>query len=371
MKIIDQGIIYSGTPNTKHAILSFPSVVQLTNSTLLAGFQASSLKNNTDSHILFSRSFDGGKTWEEPFAPFGNETLWKERVIHLAYVSEVSPGRLIANLLWCDHLGDPSLEFFNPGTEGVLPISIYLSESADDGLTWSIPGKIDAGELGSTPIPIMGPISRINDHELICPFETSKNYDDTGPWIHKAAYFISRDEGKTWPEYKIVAHDPQNKIFYWDHRIANFGSGLLIDMLWAYDNVQKKQLNAHMSKTSDGGKTWSAPVDTGLVGQPWPIAIDEKTFLVACVDRYQSKTIRVVKTDDFGRSWDAARSVVIYNHQQKQQERSEKLDDYLVEMGSWAYGLVNGIKLSNGNVLVTYYAGNGLTTNICWSLLEI
>lgn len=140
-----------------------------------------------------------------------------------------------------------------------------------------------------------------------------------------------------------MAHDPQNKILYWDHRIGNFGNGLLIDMLWAYDNVRKEQLNAHMSKTSDGGKTWSAPVDTGLV----------------------------VKTDDFGRSWDAAQPLVIYNHQQKQQERSEKLDDYLVEMGTWAYGLVNGIKLLNGKVLVTYYAGNDVTTNIHWSLLKI
>ena len=140
MRILGQGIIYSGIEGTHHAILSFSSVVQLMKGTLLANFQASSQKNNTDSHILMSRSFDGGKTWEEPFAPFGNETLWKERVIHLAYVSEVSPGRLIANLLWCDHLGDPSLEFFNPATEGVLPISIYLSESMANFSIFGPPG---------------------------------------------------------------------------------------------------------------------------------------------------------------------------------------------------------------------------------------
>ena len=63
--------------------------------------------------------------------------------------------------------------FFNPETEGVLPISIYLSESVDDGLTWSIPEKMDVGEFDSTPIPLMGPISRVSDHELICPFETT------------------------------------------------------------------------------------------------------------------------------------------------------------------------------------------------------
>ena len=367
MKIINKGIIYSGTENTRHATLSFPSLVQLTSGKILASFQAASKKNSIDSHVLLCQSLDGGKTWEEPFEPFPRG----KDVFHVAYLSEVKPGHLMANLLWCDHFGDPSLEFFNPDTSGILPISIYLSESVNDGLTWSMPEKLDAGELNSTPIPIMGPIARIGEHELICPFETSKNYDDDGLWLHKAAYFISRDEGKTWPEYKVVAHDPQNKILYWDHRIADFGNGVMIDMLWAYDNVNNRELNAHMSKTTDGGKNWTTPVDTGLIGQPWAIVIDKTTFLVVCVDRHKSQTIRVVMTNDFGKSWEADSALVIYNHQQKQREHTKDIAEHLTQMGTWSYGLANGIKLSNGNVLVNYYAGNGISTDICWALLKI
>lgn len=371
MKIIDQGTIYHGIKNTSRAILSFPSIVQLSSGEIIASFQAASRKNAIDSHILLSRSSDGGKTWGEPFAPFGDDITKEKEAIHIAYLSELNPGRLMANLLWCDHFGDSSLEFFNPDTGGVLPISIYLSESADDGHTWTTPKKLDAGELNSTPIPIMGPISKISDNELICPFETSKNYKDMGQWLHKAGYFISRDGGKTWPEYKIVAHDPQSKIHYWDHRIADFGNGVLIDMLWAYDNVHNRELNAHMTKTTDGGKVWSVPVDTGLVGQPWPIVIDEKTFLVVCVDRHKSQTIRVVMTDDFGESWDAAPSLAIYTHQQKMGEYGENLAEHLAGQVSWSYGLANGIKLSNETVLITYYAGDSTTTNVYFSRVSL
>jgi hypothetical protein len=276
----------------------------------------------------------------------------------------------MANLLWCGHFGDPSLGFFNPDTGGLLPTSIYLSESIDNGLTWTQPGKLDAGELNKIPLPITGPIHKIDSHTLICPFETSKKYDDSGPWLHKAAYFISHDDGKTWPEYKVVAHDPENKILYWDQRIANFGNGLLVDMFWAYDNVRNSELNAYMSKTADGGRTWTQPADTGLVGQPWPIAINEHTLAVVSADRNKSQAIKIFLTDNFGRTWDAAPPLMIYN-QQQQIVKSKTLNEYLVDMTSWSYGLPSGIKLSNGNVLVTYYAGNEITTNIHWYLIKI
>ena len=366
MGIVDQGIVFSGTRNSRRAILSFSSLVQLSSGKIIASFQAASRKNAMDAHILLSHSVDGGKTWAEPFAPFADGMPEGVEVLHIAYLSEVEPGRLMANFLCCDHFGDPSLDFFNPDTCGILPISIHLAESVDDGLTWTPLRKMDAGELNSTPIPIMGPISRISEQELVCPFETSKTYSDSGPWLHKAGYFRSFDDGKTWPEYRIVAHDPESKILYWDHRIANFGNGVMIDMLWAYDNVHHRELNAHMCKTTDGGKTWSQPVDTGLVGQPWPIVIDETTFLVVCVDRHISQTIRVVMTDDLGKSWDDASALLLYDHQQKQQERTDSLGEHLVEMGSWSYGLASGIKLFGGDVLFAFYAGNAHTTDICW-----
>ena len=371
MKVLDQGIIFSGIKGGSRAKCCFPSLVQLSNGEIIAGFQAASEKNSIDSHVLLTRSSDGGKTWGEPYSPFLNEINGEKATVHFAYLAEVQPGRLIADLLWCDHFDDPSLEFFNPDTGGLLPTGICFSESLDNGLTWTTPEKLDAGELNETPIPIMGPVCKVNSDTLICPFETSKNYEDAGQWPHKAAYFISHDGGKTWPEYRVVAHDPQSKILYWDHRIADLGNGRLVDMFWAYDNTLNKELNAYMSKTIDGGQTWTQPEDTGLVGQPWPIPIDEQSFVVVKVDRNKSQTIEVVLTDNFGQSWNAAPPLVIYSNKEQQLSDSSDLNEHLVGMASWAYGLPSGIKLLDGNVLVTYYAGSDVTVDIHWCLIRI
>ena len=83
MKIIDQGVIYSGIKNTRHAIFSFPSLVQLSCGKVSASFQAASRKNAIDSDILLSHSSDGGKTWKEPFAPFGNDATGEKDVVHI------------------------------------------------------------------------------------------------------------------------------------------------------------------------------------------------------------------------------------------------------------------------------------------------
>lgn len=371
MNIIDQGIIFLGTKGGREAKCCFPSLVQLSNGEIISSFQASSEKNSIDSHVLLSRSPDGGKSWGKPYSPFLNEINGKKAIIHAAYLAEVQPGRLIAALQWCDHFNNPSLEFFNSDTGGLLPMSICLSESADNGLTWTTPEKLDAGELNEIPIPLMGPVCKVKSGTLICPFETSKNYDDIESWLHKAAYFISYDGGKTWPEYKVVAHDPQSKILYWDHRIANLGNGRLVDMFWAYDNVLNKEINAHMSKTIDGGQTWTQPEDTGLVGQPWPIPINEQSFVIVKVDRNISQTIEVVLTDNFGQSWDATPPLVIYSDKEQQLFNSSDLNEHLVDMGSWAYGLPSGIKLLDGNVLITYYAGSDVTVDIHWCLIGI
>ena len=204
MKIVEQGAIYKGKPNTGYAKTCFPWLAQLSNGDLLASFQAASVKNGIDSKAVICRSVDGGRTWTEPVNPFDPRVNGSKGVIHLAYITELSPGKLVASVLWCDHFEDPELEFFNPETGGLLPTELCLAFSDDFGSTWSKLRRLEKGDLEGTPAPAMGPIHNLGNGHLICPFETSKPYDDPGQWIHKAAYFISHDNGRIWPEYKVI-----------------------------------------------------------------------------------------------------------------------------------------------------------------------
>jgi hypothetical protein len=215
----------------------------------------------------------------------------------------------------------------------------------------------------------MGPVHRLDNEILICPFETSKSYEDAGTWYHKAAYFISYDNGKTWPQHKVVAHDPQCMIYFWDHRIANLGRGRLIDLFWAYDTLQNKELNVYMSRSDDYGTTWSTPAPTDLVGQPWPIHMHDDVIAIPAVDRSVSQTIKLYLTHLTGRL-DVTDSLVLYNAGEMQKSQGS-LNEQLTTQGSWAYGLPSGCKLRNDQLLVVYYAGNQAGTDIHWCKVKI
>ena len=364
MKIVEQGTIYKGKPNTDNAKTCFPWLVQLSNGELLSSFQAAPVKNGIDSKAVLCRSVDGGRTWTEPVNPFDPMIDGKKCVIHLAYITELSPGKLIASILWCDHFGNPEFGFFNDETGGLLPTELCVAFSEDFGHTWSKLRCVEKGDLEREPVPSMGPIHDLGNGCLIAPFETPKAYDDPGVWYHKAAYFISHDNGQTWPEYKIVAHDPQLRIMFADHRIANFGGEKLVDFFWAYDNINNKELNAYMSTSLDNGLNWTWPIETEIVGQPWPIAVDENSLAVVAVDRNHSQTIKLYLSDNSGKSFDAAEPLTVYDHNTKTAEDNADVIEFLNAHLQWYYGLPSGIKLNNGNIMLTWYAGDETATNI-------
>ncbi len=366
MQIIRCGKIFTGTSNSGTAKACFPYVARLSNGDLLATCQVASVKNGIDSKAMLVRSSDGGNTWTQPIAVFDPMLDGKTGVLHLAYIAQIEPNKLMASILWCDHRGDASLEFFNPQTGGLLPTEACVSFSEDNGKSWSKLKRIEKGDMGNTPTPVMGPVHKLENGTLICPFETSKSYDDAGTWHHKAAYFISYDNGVTWPTYKVVAYDPECKIYFWDHRIANLGQGDLVDLFWAYDAVNNKELNVYMSQSSDYGKTWSKPAETKLVGQPWPIPVQGDTFAVVAVDRTVSQTIKLFLTNNSGKTFDASEPLVIYDNKTGDSQK-KTLNEQLVEMANWSYGLPSGALLSDNTVMIAYYAGNkdAIDVNYC------
>lgn len=370
MQITNKGKVFRGEPNSGLAKSCFPFATKLSNGDLIVSFQAALLKNGIDSKAMISRSTNNGLTWSQAQAVFDPTLDGKKGVLHLSYISELQPGKLITSILWCDHHDDPSLEFFNSKTGGLLPTEACVSFSEDNGKSWSKLKAIEKGDLGTIPTPVMGPVHKLENGSLILPFETSKSYDDESVWLHKACYFISYDGGKTWPKYKVVAHDPECKIYYWDHRIANLGMGKLVDLFWAYDTEKNKELNAYLSKSIDFGENWTKPEETKIVGQPWPISIDEDRFAVVAVDRNFSNTIKLYLTNDFGKDFNTAEPLIIYDNK-KTATAKANLNDQLVEMTNWSYGLPSGCKLNDKEILIVYYAGDTAGVDINWCKVKL
>jgi sialidase-1 len=92
--------------------------------------------------------------------------------------------------------------------------------------------------------------------------------------------FLSADRGRSWPEYRDVMRDPQERVIYWESKIVELLDGRLLAVAWAYDQVAGADLPNHYALSADGGNSWSAPRSTGLRGQtPTPHVLDDGRVL--------------------------------------------------------------------------------------------
>jgi hypothetical protein len=159
---------------------------------------------------------------------------------------------------------------------------------------------------------------------------------------------------------------------YWDARYALGNKGIYVAAFWTYDRQQQRDANIHLSYSADGGRRWSAPRDTGIIGQVChPVLLDDGKLLLVYVDRYLTHTIRAVLSDDMGQSF--RDEVVIYEHPTadgRNGRSSKAMTNYLQEMDIWTFGRVDAVKAPDGQVMIVYYAGTRDATNIHWAQLE-
>ncbi len=363
MKVINRTTIYRGQPNTDRANCCFPAIARLANGTLLATWRVGTHKDSDDGTLMLARSHDGGLTWSDanrfPLGPYAN----KSGEVHYGPITSLSRRHILAALMWVDR-SIPNLPLFNPQTEGLLPITTVVCESRDGGESWHSHRELDPAPYYS-PMPITGPVLDLHDGRIACQFEVNKTYDDPGPWRHAAAWKISADEGHTWPESVEIANDPTGRLMYWDARYCIARAELCVATFWTYDRVDQQDANIHLSISTDGGRSWSVPKDTGVAGQICqPIILANGQLMLVYVDRFSSQSIRAAISDDQGDSF--GDEVVVYQH------LSSSLDsagasltaDYLQAMNLWTFGRVEGIVSADDLVSLVYYAGTSDQTSI-------
>lgn len=362
MQLIDQRIIFRGTPGTPTANCCFTALARLPDGTYLVTWRVGSQKDSADGSILLSRSADNGRTWSSPeklpLGPFAE----MECEPHYAPLTVLSDGRILAAIMWVDR-SNPGLPFFHPDTEGLLPTRTLFCESHDAGCTWSNYRVMDAAPYHS-PMPITGPVLPLAGGELACQFEVNKNYDDPQQWRHAAAWKISRDGGQTWPECVEVAHDPAERLMYWDARYALAPDGFCLATFWTYDRNANRDANIHLSVSHDHGRHWSPPQDTELVGQiAHPVFLADGRLVLIYIDRFRTGSIRAVMSDDMGKSFHG--EIVVFEQPRNQLPlETSTTADYLQEMDAWAFGRIDALTDSDGQISTVFYSGNRDASNV-------
>ena len=370
MKITAQGTVFSEQASSEEAFCCFPSVCLLSTGEILATFQCGPVKNHAHGTGYLSRSDDGGNSWSQPIRPFKDWGQSKGLTVHLVYLAEPTAGRIVANLMLCDHLGDAGLPFFNPKTGGALPLTIGLSESIDNGISWSEPRIIKTGRFDDVPAAIMSPIRKTSDGDWLIPFETSKSYNDAGLWDHYAACVVSKNEGQSWDQCVTVANDPKKHWLYWDQRLVAMDDNRCLAFFWTFDTRLGADSTVHRSVSVDGGQTWPrTPENTGLVGQStWPVPLDGDKVVALTVDRYGEGVIKACLSDDLGKTW--LEELVLHKHELSG-VHADNLVGNLSEMQLWSFGLPSGIRTGEKEILAVWYCGAPENTSIEWAKIKV
>ncbi len=384
MKTLDQGTVYDAASAPPHRrFCAFTNTTVLSDGRILVAFHAGSAKEAPDENVLMRLSADGGRTWQavcdglEPLTVDGKLGSW-----HHGRVTALRPGHLLGAFWWLDR-SDPSRPMINPETTGTLPNRIFLMDSFDDGRTWTDRREVDTRPFLS--VALMGAPLVLKDggipgkagYAIAVVSEAWKMYDDAGIGEHSAILSISHDAGYTFEPSVVVAHDPANRLLFWDERLAvDPDSGRLVGMFWTHDRVAQQDANAHIawSQTADG-RMWTYPTDAGFAGQiPRPLILPGGRVLCVYVHRHWPPSLRAVQSPDFGSTWDVANELIFYEHGAGVQagvDGKRVFADYYADMGLWNFGHVEPGLLPDGSVFAAFYAGDAQSLSVRWARIQI
>ena len=376
MRVVASGYVYDARRAPVHGrSCAHTTATLLHDGTVLVAFRCGSERDSLDGHECLCASTDGGTTWELRYDGFG-QGAWGDRpgeVKGLA-IAERAPGELTATGLWVDR-SRPELPWINPRTQGLLPMRIFHTTSTDGGRTWGRRQRMD-----TAPHPAASPSSSavmsLRGGVLAQPYEHWKAYDDPSPAEPGARLRRSHDGGQTWPEYVTVAQHPSSGLYFWDERLAvHPDTGQLVAMFWTHDPRRQVDQDVHIAWGDPAGRSWTVPAGTGLPGQhcqPLPLGGDR--LLAVYTHRHDPPGIRAALSADFGRTWDHAPEVQVYDSTvgtesgaRQAREQADLWDDML----AWRFGHPRAVLLPTGEVFVTFYAGDDQTKSVHWARLDV
>lgn len=371
MKILDEGILYCNSlPQLRVIHACFPVVQQLSKQELFCVYRRGTAFGSVDGVIGRLRSTDGGKSWVEEGVVWDLSKDNKPYSYRSGNLTTLRDGTLLLLSSRWDR-SDPDKPLYSLKTEGYLPAEVVLFRSTDNGHSWSAPQMIPLPEgiIGNHS----GPILELSNSHLLLPFETWKDYDDLNPANQRAMALFSNDNGKTWGNATVVADDTSQDIIYWDQRIIALSNGHLFATFWTHDMKTDKDLPIHYAISKDEGRTWTKPESTGINGQvSCPVEIGDGRLLLVYNLRYAERPgIMAVLSENGGKTWDLTHQITVWDAQGRANVGAVSQARAIADMSTFGFGKPDAQKLTNGDILVSFWCTQACVTHIRWCRLRV
>ena len=366
MKLHNSKVIFKGVAGTGTNTVSFSHLMSCRNGELLATARIGSGKDTADGNVGIWHSADDGNTWSGPVMPFTTDFEGRRGCLRTGGIMELPDGRLLMTCAWVDRSVE-GRALYNDKTGGLCEMFPVISQSGDSGHTWSAFRRVDLYPV-SLPSALTGPTLMLSDGGIACQFESQKTWDSAESMFNISAFKVSYDLGNTWPEYVQIAGRPREEVVCWDQRIGQFPSGKMINFFWSYNTVKNIDHTIHVNFSNEWGRNWSMPVDTGIVGQiACPVVMSESHVVMLYVRRDEKRQIFARQSFDGGLTWDPSSETIIYN-QAGGNEGSANLFD---AMNQWSYGHPYGVRITENEIAMIYYAGRGSHTALYFCRISL
>ena len=264
MKVLHTSYIYENPmPQLRAVNSAFPGVCVLPDGRLMALHQMGQAFESVDGTPYVSYSSDMGKTWTKPRQVFdkSGETV---PLTDCGKPTLLPDGRVML-FGYQFFRENPDLPLGNPETGGLLPSNVYYAISDDMGETWSEKTVIKTSWHGSTEAS--APMYVLKDGTLATPITGFPRWDGSSAGRNCGRLLYSRDGGKTWADDVVCAEFPGDTVSCYEQRMAETEDGTLVVTLWCESFATGERLNNFVTVSTDGGRSFSAPQDTGVRGQ--------------------------------------------------------------------------------------------------------
>jgi hypothetical protein len=372
----ERGLIWdaSGEPAARR-IAYFTSLCVLRSGDVLCGFQNGPTKHAPTSTVRLTRSSDGGRTWQLLPCQFETTLDGLPGSLAAAEVVEVEPQRLLLFTTWFDR-SDPARPLFDPITEGILRSRQLFCLSTDRGESWDGWRELSTGGLKGCALT--GPVLRWADGTIAVCFESFKEFDDPRPGRHAAWICVSRDGGRSFSEPLQVAQHPRHEVYYWDQRLCvGDGRGAFTALFWTHSLAEKRDLTVHLRHAAVDGTTIEGALvrATSIPGQiAAPLRLRDGRLLAFVVDRGRPGTMTLWCSHDAGETWPTEDRLIVYTHEERaavtQGRDNVDFKQYWEDMGKWSFGHPALRELSDGRLLLAWYAGSPDCMSLHWARVQ-
>ena len=371
LEIVDSGILYANQHQGDWAINAYyPNIVEIRPGELLCVYRRGAAIYSDDGRIYQLRSMDCGRSWQDEGVVWDGRSDTKSYWYAPVGITR-APDLEVIIAAFRIHRPTPETPTYNEKTGACLNEESILLRSTNEGKSWSSPEVIQKPR--GLVMEISSGVVFLEDGRWLLPFDLSKAYENPAPLKPYVIALYSTDRGHTWPEQQRIAGGPGHEKTFWHSRVLKLGDGRLIAFPWTGDSTAQKFLPIHRVATDPEVKHWSEPESTGIQAQTnFPVDLGEgKLLLVYSVRESEQPGIYAALSLDEGRTWNLKRQVQLWDAYGKDSIGAARTAIYPASHDNIAFGAPHAIRLSSGDIIASFWAGQSGQMVCRWCRLNV